>query len=90
MKGEPELMLEMLSSSQPSVAFLADGAEEGGAVEMQILRHAEAEAVGHVEGRRAFFGMRIERILREPGWNGAVDPVPPTTWLVSSMDLLQV
>src|SRR5580698_2265931 len=38
---------------------------------MQILRKAEAEAVGHVEVRRSFFGVRIEGVLREAGRNCA-------------------
>jgi hypothetical protein len=88
-KGEPELMLEMLSSSQPPY-FSADGAQQLRAVEMQVLGQAQAEAIGHIEGRRAFFWMRVKGFCGKPEATAPVEPVPPITWLVSSMDLLQV
>ena len=90
MKGEPELMLEMLSNSQPSVTFLLTGRRKSHIVQMQVLRQAQAEAVRHVERRWPFFRMRIVRVLAGTLSHGARDPVPPITMLVSSIDLLQV
>ena len=64
-KGEPELMLEMLSNSQPPVTFLPTGRRKPDAVQVQVLGRAEAEAVCHVERRRTFFRMGVEGILRK-------------------------
>ena len=64
MKGEPLVMVEMLSSSQPPVTVLPSGLQEADAFPMQILRDAQGEDVGHVEGGRTFFGMGVEGILR--------------------------
>jgi hypothetical protein len=83
-KGEPELMLEMLSSSQPAVTFLPTGAEQLDAVADAGPGPRWGQRVGHIEGGWAFFGVRVEGDSgeRRRRWN--------LTPLVSSMDLPQV
>ena len=91
MKGEPLLMLEMLSSSQPAVIFLLTPLKELDVVEMQILRHAQREA--HASHRR-WTALSPDECRRGSAGTACatapVAPVPPITWLVSSIDLLQV
>ena len=64
MKGAPLVMVEMLSSSQPPVTVLPSGWSRADIFPMKILRQAQGEGVGDVEGGGPFLRMSVKGILR--------------------------
>src|ERR1019366_8462277 len=88
--GEPELMLEMLSNSQPSVTFLLMACRKpmlSRCMSWATLR-PKPWATSKVDGP---FSGCVSKGFCGLAWTTApVEPVLPKTMLVSSMDLPQV
>ena len=82
-EGRAGARWRMLRNSQPAVTSAAGITKQSHAIEMQVLRRAEAEGRGRVESGRTFFRVIVEGILGRCSQR-AMTP------LLSSMDLLQV
>ena len=70
--------------------FLADRTQEVHTLQVQVLGHAQTEAVGHIERRRAFLRVRVVGVLRKALGNRSSRAGTADHLLVSSIDLPQV